>query len=279
MTQGSSIVNGNYGGAFIDVPVEKMVVGEYYTYEFYVKVNTNKPGGELLQTSQDGIPNTFNLSQFIDDTWTKVQIRKKLTSTHTSTSKAFNILFPSTRHLVFWIDSFKVYKDAENEPIRFYEDIFQSIKLSVPMGRENCSSVGHKYYLDRNLTLPLKSTVTIDMIESGANYQTSGNFLDNLRRDEEYDLSLTFADSQGNQGMKFNIFGSKFEGVAYNSDIGSNKTLSTTFTMSNDYDYARNVIAAEGQGLFILDYLVDDNLNILTTDWGDPLADETPHLF
>jgi hypothetical protein len=151
--------------------------------------------------------------------------------------------------------------------------------MSVPMGRENLSCIGHKYHVDRNLSLPLKSTITIDMIESGSNYQISGNFLDNLRRDEKYDMSLTFTDSQGNQGMKFNIFGSKFEGAAYNSDIGSNKTVSTTFTMSNDYDYARSVISAEGQGLFILDFLVDDNLNILTTDGGDPMSDETPFLF
>ena len=147
------------------------------------------------------------------------------------------------------------------------------------MDRENLSCVGHKYHTDRTLTLPLKSTVTIDMIESGANYLTSGNFLDNLRRDEKYDLSLTFKDNNQRQGMKFNIFGTKFEGAAYSADIGSNKTISTTFTMSNDYDLARSVISAEGQGLFILDHLVDDNLNILTTDGGDPLVDETPFLF
>jgi len=278
-TQGSSIVNGNYGGVFISVPVEKMIVGEYYTYEFYIKANTTKSEGELLKISQDGIPSTFSISQFVGNTWAKIQIRKKLTSAHSSSSKAFNIYFPSAQGLVFWVDSFKVYKDAENEPVQFYRDIFQSVKMSIPMSRENLSCVGSKYHLDRNLSLPLKSTVTIDMIESGSNYQTSGNFLDNLRRDEKYDMALTFRDGAGNQGMKFNIFGTKFEGASYNSDIGSNKTVSTTFTMSNDYDYARSVISAEGQGLFILDYLVDDNLNILTTDGGDPMVDETPFLF
>ena len=278
--QNSSINNGNYGGAVITVPIQQMVVGEYYTYEFFIKANTTKPEGELLQVSQDGIPSTFTLNQFIKNTWTKIQIRKKLTSAPTSPNDSvFNIYFPSAPGLTFWVDSFKVYKDAENEPVEFYRDIFQSVKLSVPLDRENLSCVGHKYYLSRNLKLPLKSTVSIDMIESGSNYQTSGNFLDNLRRDEKYDISLTFSDTQGNQGMKFNIFGTKFEGASYSSDIGSNKTVSTTFTMSNDYDYARSVIAAEGQGLFILDYLVDDNLNILTTDGGDPMVDETPYLF
>lgn len=279
VNQASSITNGNYGGAFITVPVEQMVEGEYYTYEFYVKANTTKPAGELLQISQDGIPDIFTLNQFVGNTWTKIQVRKKLTSAHSGTSKAFNIFFPSAPSLTFYVDSFKVYKDAENEPVQFYRDIFQSVKMSIPLNRENLSCVGHKYHLDRNLSLPLKSTVTIDMIESGSNYQTSGNFLDNLRRDEKYDMSLTFVDASGNQGMKFNIFGSKFEGAAYNSDIGSNKTVSTTFTMSNDYDFARSVISAEGQGLFILDHLVDDNLNILTTDGGDPMVDETPFLF
>ena len=278
VNQASSITNGNYGGGYIVIPVNQMVVGEYYTYEFFVKVNTSKPEGELLQVNQDG-SNLFTLNQFVGNAWTKIQIRKKLDQVIGGTGRAFNIYFPSAPSLIFYVDSFKVYKDAENEPIQFYRDIFQSVKMSIPMDRENLSCVGHKYHIDRNLTLPLKSTVTIDMIESGSNYQTSGNFLDNLRRDEKYDMSLTVRDGQGNQGMKFNIFGSKFEGAAYNSDIGSNKTVSTTFTMSNDYDFARSVISAEGQGLFILDFLVDDNLNILTTDGGDPLVDETPFLF
>lgn len=277
--QASSVTNGNYGGTYINVPVNQMVVGEYYTYEFFVKANTTKPEGEHIRISQDGVANVFSSSQFVTNSWTKIQLRRKLTSTPADAIKAFNIYFPSAPGLTFWVDSFKVYKDAENEPVQFYRDIFQSVKMSVPMGRENLSCIGHKYHVDRNLTLPLKSTITIDMIESGSNYQISGNFLDNLRRDEKYDMSLTFTDSQGNQGMKFNIFGSKFEGAAYNSDIGSNKTVSTTFTMSNDYDYARSVISAEGQGLFILDHLVDDNLNILTTDGGDPMIDETPFLF
>ena len=264
--QASSITNGNYGGAFVTAPVEQMIEGEYYTYEFYIKADTSKPEGELLQVSQDGIPDTFTLNQFVTSSWTRIQIRKKLTSAHSGSSKAFNIFFPSSPSLTFFVDSFKIYKDAESEPVQFYRDIFQSVKMSVPMDRENLSCIGHKYHVDRNLRLPLKTTVTIDMIESGSNYQTSGNFLNNLRRDEKYDMTLTFMDGSGNQGMKFNIFGSKFEGAAYNSDIGSNKTLSTTFTLSNDYDLARSTISAEGQGLFILDHGVDNNLNNIAVD-------------
>ena len=264
--QASSITNGNYGGAFVTAPVEQMIEGEYYTYEFYIKADTSKPEGELLQVSQDGIPDTFTLNQFVTSSWTRIQIRKKLTSAHSGSSKAFNIFCPSSPRLTFFVDSFKIYKDAESEPVQFYRDIFQSVKMSVPMDRENLSCIGHKYHVDRNLRLPLKTTVTIDMIESGSNYQTSGNFLNNLRRDEKYDMTLTFTDGSGNQGMKFNIFGSKFEGAAYNSDIGSNKTLSTTFTLSNDYDLARSTISAEGQGLFILDHGVDNNLNNIAVD-------------
>lgn len=264
--QASSITNGNYGGAFVTAPVEQMIEGEYYTYEFYIKADTSKPEGELLQVSQDGIPDTFTLNQFVTSSWTRIQIRKKLTSAHSGSSKAFNIFFPSSPSLTFFVDSFKIYKDAESEPVQFYRDIFQSVKMSVPMDRENLSCIGHKYHVDRNLRLPLKTTVTIDMIESGSNYQASGNFLNNLRRDEKYDMTLTFTDGSGNQGMKFNIFGSKFEGAAYNSDIGSNKTLSTTFTLSNDYDLARSTISAEGQGLFILDHGVDNNLNNIAVD-------------
>lgn len=282
VTQSPSIVNGNYGGAYVLVPVGQMVIGEYYTYEFYIKANTTKPGGELLKISQDHTPSPFaRVTKFVGNNWTKIKVRSKLAQPLSSGGprEEFNIYFPSAAGLEFWVDSFKVYKDAENEPIKFYKDIFQSLKINVPLARENTACVGYKYYVDRSLTLPVKTTISIDMLESGANFGESGNFLDNLRRDEEYDISLTFTDSQGNQGMKYNAFGAKFDGASYSLDIGSNKTASVNFTMSNDYDFGRSVITAEGKGLFILDYLVDDNLNILTADNGDYMIDDYPHLY
>jgi hypothetical protein len=273
-----SLGSANYGGVTITASeLQKMSAGEYYTIQYAIKVNTTDPNGKLIVFShQNGQMDDSNLSHqnFYDDDWTVVTHRVKLDAV-----KSNMYFWAIDPNLTFWIDSFKIYKDAANEPILFYKDIFQSMKLSIPMNRENLSCIGYKYHVDRSLTLPLKSTLTIDMIESGANYQLSGNFLDNLRRDEDYDVSLTFMDGGGNQGMKYNIFGAKFNGAAYSSDIGSNKTISTTFTMSNDYDYARSVISAEGQGLFILDYLVDDNLNLLTTDGGDYFSDDIPHLF
>ena len=73
--------------------------------------------------------------------------------------------------------------------------------------------------------------------------------------------------------------GFKFESISYSSSIGDNKTASMSFSMSNDYDYGRNAITADGRGLYILDYLVDDNLTILTDDQGNTLEDSVPHLF
>ena len=257
--------------------MQKMTAGEYYTIQYAIKVNTTDAAGKHINFShQNGNGDNSNLahSDFYGGNWTFVSRRVKLSAVKTSM-----YFYTYDQDTTFWIDSFKIYKDAENEPISFHRDTFQSIKLNIPMSRDNMSCVGHKYYMDRTLTLPLKTSITLDMLESGANFQESGNFLDNLRRDDEYDMVLTFVDSKGNQGMKFNVFGAKFDGVSYNADIGSNKTASTNFTLSNDYDYARNIITADGKGLFILDYLVDDNLVLLTDDYGNYFHDPHPHLF
>jgi hypothetical protein len=106
-----------------------------------------------------------------------------------------------------------------------------------------------------------------------------GNFLDNLSKDEEYDIYLTFTDSQSAEAMKFRVFGSKFQGVSYGLDINSPKTTTLNFALSNDYDYGRNVIAAEGRGLFVLDVLVNDSLIPLTDDNGNLIGDTYPFNF
>tara|TARA_Y100000593_G_C4298980_1_gene332276 strand:- start:194 stop:1942 length:1749 start_codon:yes stop_codon:yes gene_type:complete len=279
VTSNAALVGSNYGGVFA-IPAElrtKMSAGEYYTVQYAIKVSSMDPNGKLIRFSHQngqGDNSTLSHSDFYKNEWTFVNRRVKLDAVKN------NIYFWSVDpNLTFWIDSFKIFKDAENEPIAFYRDTFQSVKLNIPMNRQNISCVGHKYYTDRALNIPLKTSITLDMLESGANFQESGNFLDNLRRDEEYDMAITFVDSQGEQGMKFNIFGAKFDGVSYNSDIGSNKTASSSFTLSNDYDYARNIITADGKGLFVLDYLVDDNLTLLTDDDGNYFHDPHPHLF
>ena len=69
-----------------------------------------------------------------------------------------------------------------------------------------------------------------------------GNFLDNLRKDEEYDVYLTFKDDTQMEAMKFRIFGGKFHGVSYGLDVGSPKTTTLNFGMSNDYDYGLSLI-------------------------------------
>ena len=103
--------------------------------------------------------------------------------------------------------------------------------------------------------------------------------MDNLTKDEEYDLYLTFTDDNLKTGMRYRLFGAKFEGVNYGLDVGSPKSTSLGFSISNDYDFERSVITAEGKGLFVLDFLVSDSLVNLTDDNGEYLADPWPHNF
>jgi hypothetical protein len=163
----------------------------------------------------------------------------------------------------------------------------QSLQVTIPLNRDNISCVGHKYYVDRPVQLPVKSSFSVAMSSQDGEFPVTtalgegvkGDFLDNLRKDEEYDLSLDFVDDQMVTGMKYRIFGARFESVNYGADIDNNKTSTLNFSMSNDYDYGRNVISAEGKGLYVLDVLVNDSLVPLTDDQGNFFVDPFPHRF
>jgi hypothetical protein len=263
---------GNYGGASFSLP-DSMVVGEYYTISIAAKVSAayDKRIWVSVQNG-NGDENSLSFSFLADHSAYSVYKHKVKLDVKKSTV----YIFTQTQNLTFYLDDIQVYKDADKDPIKFHIDDLQSLKLNVPLPRENMACLGHKYYTDRSLTLPIKTSMALDFL---VNKELTGDFLDNLRKDEEYDVNLDFRDSVGNEMMKMQMGGLKFENAAYSSAIGDNKTASLNFSMSNDYDYGRNVITADGRGLYILDYLVDDNLSVLTDDQGSPMQDTTPHLF
>ena len=289
-TKSLKIVGDNTGvGVRVDMPHSLMEENQYYTLEAYVKTNSSAAFNVQFSVTSDISANpvvTSNLSTFTSvkqqDGWLKVKKRVKLDSV-----KQYLYIFSNEANKNLWIDNLKIYKDAENPPLRFHTDLMQSFTLNVPLPRDNISVVGHKYYLDRALMLPVKSTFSIALSSQDGEFPVTtslgedvkGDFLDNLRTDEEYDVYLTFTDDLSREGMKFRIMGSRFESVNYGADIDNNKTSTINFSMSNDYDYGRNVIAAEGKGLFVLDFLVNDSLVTLTNDGGDPLVDQYPHNF
>ena len=263
---------GNYGGASFSLP-DSMVVGEYYTISLAVRVSAAYDK-RIWVSVQDGNGNENSLSfSFLADhsAYAIYKHRAKL-----DTKRPTVYIWTQTPSLTFYLDDIQVHKDSKEDPIEFHVDDLQSFKLNVPLPRDNMACLGHKYYTDRALTLPVKTSATLDFL---VNQDKSGDFLDNLRQDTEYDVNLDFKDEVNNEMMKMQMGGFKFESVSYSSSIGDNKTASMNFSMSNDYDYGRNVITADGRGLFILDYLVDDFLDILTDDQGNPLQDSTPHLF
>lgn len=271
-------------GALVTLPTDKMEVDKYYILEAYVKVDSINPVNVVFSV-QDGQGNQNNLSTFksikYQDGWVRIQKRAKLDAIRSNF-----YIYTTTPNTTIWIDEVYLTKEPENPPLKFHTNLMQSFKLNIPLSRENISCVGYKYYADRAVQLPVKTTYSIDMVSQDLEYPVQvegedrqGNFLDNLSKDEEYDIYLTFTDSQSAEAMKFRIFGSKFQGVSYGLDINSPKTTTLNFALSNDYDYGRNVIAAEGRGLFVLDVLVNDSLIPLTDDNGNLIGDTYPFNF
>jgi hypothetical protein len=252
---GSKNGGGNYGGVSISLP-DSMVVGEYYTLSFAARASAASDK-RIWVSVQNGDGNENNLSfNFLAD-HSSYRVYKKRAKLDAKKSTVY--IWTQTPNLTFYIDDIQIYRDSNEEPIKFHVDDLQSFKLNVPLPRENMACLGHKYYTDRALTLPVKTSATLDFLVS---QDKSGDFLDNMRQDAEYDIDLDFKDSIGNEMMKMQMGGFKFESVSYSSAIGDNKAASMNFSMSNDYDYGRNIITADGRGLFILDYLVDDNLTV-----------------
>jgi len=280
--------NGDRGGAKIDLTPYKAILeanlNKYYTFTMRVKTSSMT---NVMITAEakdsNGVRNELNtFKEFkYGDGWVKVYKRFKLTSFK-------DTLYIATQNpnVDIWIDEIYMQKESENPPLKFHTNLMQSLKLNIPLTRENISVVGYKYHADRAVQLPIKSTFSIDMISQDLEFPVQvegedrqGNFIDNLRKDEEYDISLTFNDNTLAEAMKFRIYGGKFQGVSYGLDIDSPKTTSLNFALSNDYDYGRNVISAEGRGIFVLDVLVNDSMIPLTDDNGNLLGDAYPFNF
>tara|TARA_R100000152_G_scaffold9205_1_gene3714 strand:- start:279 stop:2063 length:1785 start_codon:yes stop_codon:yes gene_type:complete len=268
----------------VKTTLPSMEINKAYVFTMYVKTDsTSDIDVTISAKNADGSTNEFNTHETVkfNDGWTKIK------KTFTLTSYKDTLFISTTAANVnLWIDELVLAREPENPPLKFHTDLMQSFQLNIPLNRQNISCMGHKYYADRSLSLPVKTTYSINMLSQDLEFPVTvegedrrGNFLDNLRKDEEYDVFLTFIDSGAREGMKFRILGSKFEGVSYGLDVDAPKTTTINFSMSNDYDYNRSVISAEGRGLFILDFLVNDSLIPLTDDDGNTFADQYPFNF
>lgn len=268
----------------VKTTLPSMEINKAYVFTVYVKTDSASDIDVTISAKNtDGSTNEFNTHETVkfNDGWTKIE------KTFTLTSYKDTLFISTTAANVnLWIDELVLAREPENPPLKFHTDLMQSFQLNIPLNRQNISCMGHKYYADRSLSLPVKTTYSINMLSQDLEFPVTvegedrrGNFLDNLRKDEEYDVFLTFIDSGSREGMKFRVLGSKFEGVSYGLDVDAPKTTTINFSMSNDYDYNRSVISAEGRGLFILDFLVNDSLIPLTDDDGNTFADQYPFNF
>jgi hypothetical protein len=106
----------------------------------------------------------------------------------------------------------------------------QNLSLSIPLSRTPIQCLGTKFAKSRSVDFPVTATLTVSAL---VNEATSGNLVDTLDANGEHDITISFRDpvaADGTNAVTYTIKNAKFDGEAYTSSIGPNKTVDLTFT-------------------------------------------------
>ena len=145
-----------------------------------------------------------------------------------------------------------------------------SYAINLDFNRESLYSLGYKNYLCRKINFPLFASYSIDTIVGDS---LSGSFVELLKKDKNYDVTINLRSPAPCQGVgdvsiRYDLLQSKFEGISYSSEIGSNKTAKLNFTTELDP-------LGTNAGFFISGLLNISKLaDYLMTEDGDYLTDE-----
>tara|TARA_Y100001938_G_scaffold150229_1_gene240215 strand:- start:1173 stop:2372 length:1200 start_codon:yes stop_codon:yes gene_type:complete len=106
----------------------------------------------------------------------------------------------------------------------------QSYSLSFDLAREPLQKLGSKFAFAREITFPVTVTMTVD---ANVGELATGNLADVIDNDASYDLYVNMKEP-GHAGagnyMTYALKNAKLDSQEYSSDIGSNKSVSLTFT-------------------------------------------------
>lgn len=183
--------------------------------------------------------------------------------------------------------------------ISFNNIFINSYNIQFDLKRDLLSSLGHKCYLDREVTFPIIANLKFGMTVGDT---TSGHFLDILHQDSGYNITIKLrnplkcsrfnvyvgtdpaivdqaprhagpAFAEGDIGIRYDFRGAKFESISFDSSIGSNKQANLGFSIElNPDDLSRGLFVS---GLLNIekteDYTIDENGEFLLDENNSPI--------
>lgn len=156
----------------------------------------------------------------------------------------------------------------ETNLIKFETNEVQSVDVSIDLGRENISYLGYKANVNRDLTLPTKAEVNVEVLD---NKSLSGNLQDLKSGDYDYNFSIDFTKSNNLQ-MNYLASGAKLESINYSNSIGSNRTISLGFSVDLDLDDNNKGFFVSGLLSSITGVLINDDGDTLVNQEGNTLV-------
>lgn len=143
--------------------------------------------------------------------------------------------------------------------------------LGMNFGRYSLRSVSHRLPLDRRIDWPVIATLNFGM--TVASYET-GSLRDLAVNSDEYNVNVNLRNpicsSNSGIGVQYAFKRAKFNGISFNTDIGSNLVANLSFTTELDpHDLSKGLFVS---GLLNLAYAAEGN-DILTEE-NDFLATE-----
>ena len=149
-------------------------------------------------------------------------------------------------------------KETE-QGILFHTDVVQECSVRLNLNRENVSYVGNKVYSDRPIMPPSIVSMNLNFIVKET---LSGSFLDDLNRDEDYNVRVSFKTEAGTEGLGYTLAYAKIDDVSYSSQIGSEKTANLSLTSDIDIDSIKRGLFISGQLISVTAQLYEEGSSV-----------------
>lgn len=147
-----------------------------------------------------------------------------------------------------------IQKETE-EGLLFHTDTVQGCSVRLNLERSKISYAGNKLYSDRPIVVPSIASMSLDFL---VKENLDGDFLNDLDRDEDYRVKVSFKKDNGEEGMGYTFAYAKFDDIKYNSNISQQKTAKLTLSADIDLDNIRRGIFISGQMIAVTQQLYEE---------------------
>jgi hypothetical protein len=123
--------------------------------------------------------------------------------------------------------------DIKNIGLNFQDLRIERYSLSIDLRRETQSALNFKYPSDRRVVFPVYANVEFEILVGDSE---TGSLHQLVTHDADYDISIRLKHRVASSGVavRYDLIGSKFQGVSYQTSIGPNKTARLSFTTELD---------------------------------------------